>query len=285
MFFNNYTKPGKGVNKRDPNLPRGKVFLEVFPRKLWDLIKLNLLYSLTSIPFFIVTMVIVGIISAPIIDSLATVFGNTELVYLDIMLRIILAFWFTVFLGQGPVTAGYTYIIREHSRENPCWLFSDFFERAKSNFKQGILLWIIDLAVLYLMVVAFMFYKQNGIFVFQYIILVIGVLYGMMHLYVYHMMITFDLPLKSILKNSFLMAIIKVPANLLILAVNIVIYAVVPIAVILLAKSFIVLLIMFVVELLILPPVTAFVNGFYVDPVLDKYINVENKKEKQEENK
>ena len=50
-------------------------------------------------------------------------------------------------------------------------------------------------------------------------------------------------------------------------------------------SAFLAALLAMVLPSVVLPPVTAFVNGFYVDPVLDKYINVENKKEKQEENK
>lgn len=145
MFFNNYSKPGKGVNKRNPDQPRIQVFFDVLPRKLWDLFKLNILYLLTMIPFFIVTMFVVGVISAPLVEAIATELANTELVYMDIVLRFIFAFLFMLFLGEGPATAGYTYIIREHGREHPCWLISDFFERVKSNFKQGILLWIIGL--------------------------------------------------------------------------------------------------------------------------------------------
>jgi len=277
MFFNNYSKPGKGVNKRNPDQSRLQVFGDVLPRKLWDLFKLNILYLLVTIPFFIVTMIVVGVISSPIIDGLATQVGNVSLVYLDLFLRIIIAFGFTIILGQGPITAGYTYIIREHSREHPCWLISDFFERVKSNFKQGILLWIIDLVVLYLFTVAIRFYGQSGMIILQYIIILVATLYAMMHIYVYQMMVTFDLPLKSILRNSFLLVIAKAPASLLILLLNIVIYAVIPVVVLLKAKSFIVILILLLVEVLVLPPITSFAINFYIDPILDKYINAENK--------
>ncbi len=71
VFFNNYSKPGKGVNKRNPEQPSIQVFYDVLPRKLWDLFKLNVLYLLTAIPFFIVTMIIAGAVSSPIIDGLA----------------------------------------------------------------------------------------------------------------------------------------------------------------------------------------------------------------------
>ena len=253
MFFNNYSKPGKGVNKRNPDQPRIQVFFDVLPRKLWDLFKLNILYLSTMIPFFIVTMFVVGVISAPLVEAIATELANTELVYMDIVLRFIFAFLFMLFLGEGPVTAGYTYIIREHGREHPsCWLICDFFERFKANFKQGRLLWIIDLAVLYLFTVAIRFYGQSGLIILQYVMILVAALCAMMHIYVYQMMVTFDLPLKSILKNSFLLAIAKAPASLLILLLNIVIYAVIPVVVILTAKSFIVILILLLVEVLML---------------------------------
>ena len=279
MFFNDYSKPGRGVKKRDPNQPRIQVFMDVMPRKLWDLIKLNMLYLLTAIPLFSVTMVIVGIVSSTITDLIVVVFGDAAMVSFDVIMRIILAFWFMIILGLGPVTAGYTYIIREYSREHYCWIISDFFERFKSNFKQGILLWIIDLAVFFLLVVAFKFYMNRGIFILQYIILLAGVMYAMIHIYIYQMMVTFDLSLKSLFRNSLIMSIAKAPASLIILLSNIIIYAIIPIAVLMTAKSNIIILIMLLTEVLILPPVTSFAINFYLDPILDKHINVENKTE------
>ena len=253
--------------------------MDVMPRKLWDLIKLNMLYLLTAIPLFSVTMVIVGIVSSTITDLIVVVFGDAAMVSFDVIMRIILAFWFMIILGLGPVTAGYTYIIREYSREHYCWIISDFFERFKSNFKQGILLWIIDLAVFFLLVVAFKFYMNRGIFILQYIILLAGVMYAMIHIYIYQMMVTFDLSLKSLFRNSLIMSIAKAPASLIILLSNIIIYAIIPIAVLMTAKSNIIILIMLLTEVLILPPVTSFAINFYLDPILDKHINVENKTE------
>ncbi len=277
MFKRNYSKPGKGVNKRDPNQSRLQIFKEILPRKLWDLIKLNMLYLLISIPFFIVTMVIVGVVSSPISDLFASMVDNTVLISIDIVLRVVFAFLFMIFLGQGPVTAGYTYIIREHGREHPCWLISDFFERVKSNFRQGILLWFIDLTAFYILVVAFKFYMQNGIFILQYVILLIGVVYVMMHIYVYQMMVTFNLPLKSILKNSFILAIVKVPINLFILLFNIIMYVAIPVIVFFTVTGIWWMFLLFVAEVFIFPPVTAFIASFCIDPILDKYINIENK--------
>ena len=181
MFFNNYNKPGPGVNKRDPNEPRIRTFFDIFPRKLWNLFKLNLLYLLVSIPFFVVVMLLMGIISVPLVESISAVLTETEIVGYDLIIRFAMSFLFFVFLGVGPVTAGFTYIIREYANDRPCWMVSDFFEKFKSNFKQGILLWIIDLAAFYVFTVAFGFYGETGKMFFQYFILVVALIYVMMH--------------------------------------------------------------------------------------------------------
>ena len=157
----------------------------------------------------------------------------------------------------------------------------DFFEQFKSNFKQGILLWIIDLAIIYLFTVAIKFYGQSGLIILQYVMIFMAVIYVMMHLYAYQMMVTFDLPLKSILRNSLLLAMAKAPASLLMLLLNTVVYIVVPVVVMLTTKSSMVILILFLMEVLVLPPITSFAINFYIDPILDKYINAENKAEEK----
>lgn len=277
MFFNNYSKPGKGVNKRDPNQPRVQVFFDILPRKIWDLFKLNLLYLLTSIPFFIITIIVVGWISLPLVKPISVLYDNIGQVKIDIILRLILTFWVMIFLGQGPTTAGYTYIIREYGLEHHCWIVSDFFEKARANFKQSILLWIIDLVMFSLFTIAFKFYAAVNLIVFQYIIYMIVIVYIMLHIYIYQMIITFNLPLKSILKNSFLFAVGKAPVNLLIIILNVIIYMVIPFALLFLIKSVIGLLLLFIIIVLILPPITSFATNFYIYPVLHKYINIENK--------
>ena len=277
MFFNNYLKPGKGVEKRDPNQPRIQIFFDILPRKLFDLFKLNILYLLMSTPFYIITMVVMGIITSPLIVALKPMFDNVSLIRMDVAIRAVLTYVFTIFLGHGSTTAGYTYIMREYGREHHCWLISDFVRRTKSNFKQGMMIWIIDLFALLLFVVALRFYMQMKLLIFQCVILVLCVLYLMIHIYVYQMMVTFMLPLKSILKNSFILAVAKSPVSLLILLLNIIIYVVVPISIVVNAKNFIVILIMILIEVLILPPITSFATNFYIEPILNKYININNK--------
>ena len=272
MFFRDYAKPGKGVNKRDPNERRIKVFFDVFPRKIWDLFKLNILYVLASLPFVVVTMIVAGAVSSLVMNNIfSTTLSVEDVGIYDILIRTTVTFLFMIFAGFGPTTAGCAYIIREHACERHCWLISDFFARFKSNFKQSTLLWLVDLVVLYLFTVAYGFYGQSGSVIFQYIILLVALIYIMMHFYIYQIMITYDLSLKNILKNSFLMTMGKVPVNLLILICNIVIYVVIPISLIMLKADSLVTMIILLADVLFLPSITNFITSFYVISVLKKY--------------
>ncbi len=216
-----------------------------------------------------------GIISVPLVESISAVSTDTEIVGYDLIIRFAMSFLFFVFLGVGPVTAGFTYIIREYANDRPCWMVSDFFEKFKSNFKQGILLWIIDLAVFYVFTVAIRFYGQTGKMFFQYFILVVALIYVMMHTYIYQMMVTYKLSLKNILRNSFLLTMAKAPVNLLIFACNALLYIALSIFIIMVNSGALTTMIILLAEVLFFPAVTSFCANFYVIPVLEKYVNNE----------
>lgn len=275
MFFRNYNVPGKGVQKRSPDEPRINIFRDVFPRKLWNLFKLNLLYLLASLPFFLVTMIVAGIISIPLTEGLPAGMNAVEIGTYDILIRVFVTFLFMVFLGFGPITAGFIHIIREHASERPCWLLSDFFGKAKENFKQSIVVFLLDLLAVYVLTVGFRFYGQSGNRVFQYVILLIALIFIMMHTYIYPIMITFRLPLKHILKNSLLMTMGKAPVNLLILLLNIIIYTVVPVVVIMSNIGSLATMIILLAEVVFLPSITTFITVFYLIPLLEQYMSDE----------
>lgn len=287
FFFPNYNKPGKGVNKRDPNQPRLTTFFEILPRKLWNLCKVNMLSLIVAIPFFIVTFIVIGIISSRIVNTLYTMVSSnpeyeTTFALLDLLLRVILSWLFAVFYGMGPVTAGVTYIIRNYGREEHCWLISDFFERFKSNFRQSIVVWIIDLAALFLLTVAIDFYMNAGIYVLAFILIFIALLYTLMHLYIYQILITFDLSLKHIFKNSLIFALAKAPKNLLLLLINIAVHIVIPIVAVVFIQNTTVIIIIALLEILLLPALTSFTTNFFIYSDIETYINLAQDSEDQQ---
>ena len=278
MFFPNYNKPGKGVNKRDPNQPRITTFFEILPRKLWDLCKVNMLYMIAAIPFFVVTLIITGVISSRITNSLSVSLNDPSLeltlALLDILMRVVLSLLFTVFYGLGPATAGATYIIRNYGREEHCWLVSDFFERFKSNFKQSFVIWIIDLAALFLLTVAIDFYMNSGIYILAVILMFVALVYTLMHLYIYQVMITFELPLKHILKNSLIFALGKAPKNFLLLLISALVHIIIPVAAFFITQSVVAIFVVILLEIIILPALTSFTTNFFIYSDIEKYINL-----------
>lgn len=299
MFGYNYAKPGKGVNKRDPNQSRISIFFEVLFRKMWELCKVNVVYLLVSIPTFIVTMICMGVVSGRIVQALLPAIAkllelpgvdmsNPELVNqaarIDLIVRVWVSYLFVVFFGQGPVTAGYTYILRNYGREEHAWMFSDWFEHTRKNFLQSLLVWLIDLVVFCLFVIAISVYMELGGFLVYLagLLSVIFLVYIMIHFYVYQLMITFKNSIKDIFRNAFIMTMQKAPQNLLLLLILFAVHVALPILGLLLGWSGKGWLVFLGAEVLILASVSGFTTNFFVYPQLEKYIKAEKEQTENE---
>ena len=276
MFFPNYSKPGKGVQKRDPNQSEISVFFDILPRKLWNLVKLNWLYLLTSIPFFAVTVIITGIATSPLINTLSQIVADSELVaalaFIDLVMRLILSVMFVAFWGIAPCATGFTYILRNYGHEEHCWFFSDYFERIKLNIKQSLPLWITDLIVFYLIAVAMNYYISSSLYIMVFALSFATIVYTIMHMYIYQMMITFDLKLTQILKNAFLLTFTVSIRNLLLLLITVGLHIVLPILIILYFQNITAVVAIIILELCLLPALSGFTVNYFISPVLDKYV-------------
>lgn len=227
-----FTKEGKGIDKNAPQKRGFFAFFELFFRKLWKMCKLNILYSLAALPTFIITFIVCGFITQNIISSnmhTSADFAQSAEI-LDVILRFFVSLVFMIFWGMGPVTAGFTYVLRNYSREEHAWLWSDFWQHAKENFKQSIVVWIVDLVMAILLYTAFSFYSSqtSAFFYIRYVILWVAIFYTMMHFYIYQIMVTFKMSLKEIYKNALLFSMAKLPLNLFVLIVLLLINVGVP---------------------------------------------------------
>ncbi len=283
MFGFNYNKPGKGVNKRDPNQSRISIFFELLWRKLWNLCKVNLFYLITAIPTFIVTVIIMGIFSSPITNKImsADIIEINEAVLFDVSLRVAFSFIFLVFMGQGATTAAYTYTLRNYGREEHTFFFSDWWDYAKANFKQASIVWVIDFFAVFVFVTAIKFYANAGgvMHFVSYIILSVALIYIMMHFYVYQLMITFKNSIRNLYKNAVFFALQKAPQNLLMLLIAAFVHIGIPYMGIVLEWSVLFWIIFILAEFLVLPTLTGFMINFFIYPQLEKYIIQEKTKE------
>ena len=119
-------------------------------------------------------------------------------------------------LCYGPCKCGITYVLRNFSRESHSWL-SDIWDKAKENWKQGMLFGVIDCLVAFLVVFNLTFQPSEDIAsvmkVAKYVTLLAGMFYVFMRKYIYLMIVTVNLNIRSIVKNSWLLAFIGIYRN------------------------------------------------------------------------
>jgi len=215
LFFNNYNKAGPGIDKNAPKKKGIFLYTELFFRKFWLLIKANLLYAIVSIPvLFIYNFIILNSIR----NLLPSISGDVAF-HLSMILTVLIG----VLWGTGPVSMGYTYLLRNFAREEHVWLFSDFFEKIKENFKLGITILIADMIVLFLssnaVNVYILLWKQGMGFAKYGLALLIGMLiiYTFMHFYVYQLGVTFENTVSKTIKNAMIMSVATAPMNIVLI--------------------------------------------------------------------
>lgn len=242
LFFN-YDKPGPGVEKDGPKKRGVFLYLELLWRKLGKLFLSNMLYVLVSIPVilayhFVSFYVLSALLPAEFVQN-GVAFTQAVLLMTVI---------FTVFWGTGPISCGYTFLLRNFAREEHVWLSSDFFEHTKKNFKQSIIMFIIDIVVLVTGINAIYFYWQisETMPMLKYVAYVLSAamcIFTVMHFYMYEFLVTFKCSIMEVYKNSLIMTFATLPMNIfLVLFVVIVSYLffsiLTPIAIVLVTALF-----------------------------------------------
>lgn len=229
-IFNGYLKEGPGVSKDTPEKHRFFLFFELFGRKITKLIQLNLILFVCLIPMAVGLFYSIKFNPNIIADNVLNmnVLKSEPIVHFSGDITGLIIYIASLFVA-GPAIAGFTYVIRNFQREEHAWVFSDFKDHFKANFKQATALAFIDSVVYFVLYVAFVFYTyalpahSTAITGFApmltAVIAVIAVVYTWMHYYIYVMMVTFDLSLKDMLKNALLFAIGKLPLNIFITAI------------------------------------------------------------------
>lgn len=232
LFNSNYSKPGPGIYKDTPKKKGLNLFYEIFFRKFWKIIQLNIMYIVTLLPTFAVVFVLSGMISNKLAldgSSMAAVIQNaSELdaakvsVTMDLLIRLYISIGFTIFWGGGPATAGFVYILRSFIWEDSVFLASDYFKHIKSNFRQSLTVWIIDIIMFTVICNSYFFYgsQTNIMYYLKYVILVLTFFYTMLHLFLYHLLVTYKLSIGKLYKNSALFALSSLPWCVLTIAVT-----------------------------------------------------------------
>ncbi len=244
-WFGMYNLEGKGVDKDEPDFisePTFGNFFRLLGRKWNTLITVNLMMVFGNFPIFFYFIYRAGYFGittsapyfqqfiplygaamfehSPVVSALYGIFGiqvpttvNTPMTLLFLWLTALL------FITFGPVNAGITYITRGMMRGEPIFLWSDFWHAIKKNFKQALPMGIIDLAGLLLLGNDIVFFWGHltsfGMYMMFYASIIMFLLFFIMRFYMYHIMITFDLPLYKIFKNSIIFTLLGIKRNLM----------------------------------------------------------------------
>ena len=221
LFNANFSKEGPGVSKDALEKNRFFLFFEILGRKFSNLIPTNIIYFITLLP--VIAGVLLSVrLNPQLFDDLSS--SGPLFVFTGDIIG--LAILFVSLFITGPATCAFTYVLRNMQRQEHTWIFSDFKDQFKKNYKQGLCMSIIDVIIPFILYIAFCFYKfslpvtmpemANLGTVLQYVIISLSIVFIMMHYYIYTMIVTFDLKFKDIIKNSIIFTFAKLPLNIFI---------------------------------------------------------------------
>lgn len=229
-FFNNYLKEGPGIDKNAPKKKGIFLFFEVFFRKFFKLIKAGIFYFLESIPFLAIAIFLMAPFITKSLGIGEAIFSSIGNVNSILVFYVFIGCALLNFFGSGPASAGYAYVTRCFVRGEHTWVWSDGWDKIKENFKNSILLMLLDIAVVLAGVYGIYFYGafasdmpgivQSMFAMCRGALAVIFLLYVMLHIFAYQIMVTYECGFKDLLKNSFIMMMANLPMCVLLTVVT-----------------------------------------------------------------
>ena len=211
------TKEGKGVSREQVNKRKGfMLFLDIYFRRFWKLVLLNLIYMIVSIPAIFISYKFVQYALVFYMQLAGISPENTEAVTAAIRLTPMLMAIIIQFCGAGPATAGFNLVLRKYINDKHAWVWADFVRGMKENWKQALGIYLINTAYTVFATGSFLFYKylMPDMQVLSVVIFTGSLAFLMMQMYTYQLMVGFKLTLKEIYKNSAILTIAKLPTNM-----------------------------------------------------------------------
>ena len=260
--FLDFTKPGRGYiddNRYHPFIR----FWRRYGRHLTRLLCANALYALITMPVFVWLMSLINAAAMDMGIGAISVMGTVMLsIVIDWPGPVLAALLIVSILLMGPATAALSYAALNCAWDRPGMFWAGFWSAWKENWKQALPVGLVDVLVcfgtLYYLVDANAVFGQFGT-AMKLIWCFFMLLYGMIRVYIYPVMVTVELSLPALVKNSMILSILKLWRPL----------------VVMLIAAFLCLLCV-VADLVIVPlflySFVAFSAAFFTQPVIEKYL-------------
>ncbi len=119
----------------------------------------------------------------------------------------------------GPVETGLAYVTRNWSRDEHAFIWSDFKDAVKANWKQGLGVSVITSLIPITVYICWNFYSsmatsQGGFFIVpQMLVVVLAIIWVLGTIYMYPMIVTYDVKFGTLIRNSVMLGIGRLPQN------------------------------------------------------------------------
>lgn len=303
-----YGKSGKGdFRKEDLPQNRKELFSATLRTRLSALFRINLMYMLIFLPMMIMLMYF-GTTGIQVMSQAVQIETNDYAAYTESMkaaeqeVRIseeeynklkadgfdyrayaeslifrMLIWLIPCFAITGPFTAGLSYVTRNWARDEHAFIWTDFKDAMKANWKQSLVLSVITSVLPMLIYVGWTYYgkvaEQNMILIVpQALVVLVGLIWAISITYMHPLAVTYELKMKDVIRNGLLLGVARLPMSIGIRLLHCIPLAI-GAAVFLLWNPMFGMLGLFGYYFLIGFALSRFVTASYTNAVFDKYIN------------
>ena len=273
-----YGKSGKGdFNKDDLPTNRWQLFWEMLRVRFSALIRLNLMYVVAWLPTMIVLMIGALSLTTGMITEDGQVVENVveqaqSILFFTLVLLI------PCVTITGIVTPGVAYVTRNWSRDEHAFIWSDFKDAVKENWKQGIVLSLVTSLVPLIVYTCWNFYgslanSQSAVMIVpQVLVLMVGLIWYLAITYMHPLIVSYKLKMKDVLRNGVLLAIARLPMSVGIRLLHC-LPMVIGAGLVYFVSSIYGILGLFAYYLIIGFSLSRFVTASYTNGVFDRFIN------------
>lgn len=220
MGLFDYGKEGPGVSKDAPKKKGVFLFFELLGRKIGKFVQINILYFIASLP-----MLAVGFLLGTFFARYAGNIMGVDLSQNPVILTMASLFFcvcFVVFIGSGPASAALANFNRCVIREEHTYVAADFCEFYRKNFKQSMIVSVLNPLVASGLIFSVIFYgvqyMMTGGFFWLAAMIIMSIVLAIFAgacFYIYQLMITFENTVFELYKNAVILSLMSLPQNVL----------------------------------------------------------------------
>ena len=214
-----YGKAGKrDYSEMDMPKTRVSLFFLVLKDHFFDLIKVNLLQLVFYIPFLLWTMLNLFAVLTMDISSMMEA-ENSGALIINTMASYLMMWLIGLIpciLITGPSSAGAAYVMRNWARDDHAFIFSDFKDAFKGNWKAALGVSALTSFLPIVLYTAVAYYSQmasaNMLMIVPMVFVIsVALMWTLMTPLMYPLMIGYELRFKDVIKNAFLIAAARLP--------------------------------------------------------------------------